>query len=118
MCLCGQSIFTHFKPSQWLATRFCYANSTNSCDTFQSKSDPKASASRPVVILHCSWNSLQGGVKSVYPTQLKSLMGRCNNTFMGSQQQDSHELMDTLVDALAEDLNRVQNKQCIQVSCY
>ena len=43
-------------------------------------------------------------------SQFKNAMGICNERFWGTNQQDTHEFITFLIDALHEDLNRVKNK--------
>jgi hypothetical protein len=53
------------------------------------------------------------GLNSYSPKLFKSIMGERNQTFEGYGQQDSHELLQTLLDGLHEDLNKGQ-KQYVQ----
>ena len=47
-------------------------------------------------------------------SQFKSAMGLCNDRFRGLNQQDTHEFVTFLIDALHEDLNHVKNKEYIK----
>lgn len=52
-----------------------------------------------------------GGVTSlITPREFKYTVGRHSSMFHGYQQQDSQEFLSWLLDALHEDLNRIQNK--------
>jgi hypothetical protein len=59
-------------------------------------------------LVHRMWN---GSGSSFAPRQFKDLIGERNQTFEGYGQQDSHELLSTLLDGLHEDLNRVKKKE-------
>lgn len=50
------------------------------------------------------------GANSFSPSAFKSTLGRIMPTFSGFGQQDSQEFLSFLVDALHEDLNRIQSK--------
>ncbi|GAB5371425.1 hypothetical protein AAMO2058_001578800 [Amorphochlora amoebiformis] len=51
----------------------------------------------------------------VAPRGIKSVMARKNPQFEGYQQQDSQELLMTLLDGLHEDLNRVKEKKYVTI---
>ncbi|KHN95134.1 ubiquitin carboxyl-terminal hydrolase [Metarhizium album ARSEF 1941] len=51
---------------------------------------------------------------SVSPRDFKSTVGRCRPTFSGWSQQDSQEFLGFLLDALQEDLSRIENKPYIE----
>ena len=60
---------------------------------------------------------MQGSVKFVSPIQLKRQVEGCNDMFAGFAQHDADELLNTLLDALSESVNRVKNKLSLEVSC-
>ena len=51
---------------------------------------------------------------SYAPSEFKLTMGERNTLFYGYGQQDSHELLQSLLDGLHEDLNRVRKKQYVE----
>jgi ubiquitin carboxyl-terminal hydrolase 4/11/15 len=53
---------------------------------------------------------LSGSHSSYAPRTFKHTIGRFNPTFLGYQQQDSHELIIFLLDGVHEDLNRIKKK--------
>ncbi|KAH7329234.1 hypothetical protein B0I35DRAFT_456639 [Stachybotrys elegans] len=54
------------------------------------------------------------GRGAVSPRDFKNTVGRCRSTFSGWGQQDSHEFLAFLLDALQEDLNRIKEKPYIE----
>ncbi|KAM3127810.1 hypothetical protein pb186bvf_020089 [Paramecium bursaria] len=54
-----------------------------------------------------------GTNQTVSPSQLKNIIGRFAQQFVGYGQQDSQELLSFLLDGLHEDLNKVKNKPII-----
>jgi len=59
-------------------------------------------------VLNGIYNS--DGSTTFSPKGFKNMLGKANSLFSGYGQQDSQEFVSWLVDALHEDLNRVQNK--------
>ena len=51
----------------------------------------------------------------VSPWDVKRVAGKFQSTFMGNAQQDSQELISTILDALHEDLNRVHAKPYVEL---
>ena len=49
-------------------------------------------------------------MSSYAPREFKYTIGQRNPTFVGYGQQDSHELLQSLLDGLHEDLNRIRNR--------
>jgi ubiquitin carboxyl-terminal hydrolase 4/11/15 len=49
------------------------------------------------------------------PSTLKSIIGEKNTMFQGYQQHDSQELLNSLLDSLHEDLNRVYKKPYVEL---
>ncbi|KAI8912490.1 hypothetical protein EDD86DRAFT_245388 [Gorgonomyces haynaldii] len=60
------------------------------------------------------WNSKNDRSSSFAPRQFKYVMGELNSTFQGYGQQDSHELLSSLLDGLHEDLNRIKKKEYLE----
>lgn len=58
--------------------------------------------------------SVYESVQSFSPRTFKSTLGRCQPLFSSYGQQDSQEFLSFLVDALHEDLNRIQKKPYIE----
>jgi len=56
-----------------------------------------------------------GHESSIAPSDVKKAVGQINNQFSGYNQNDSQELISTLLDALHEDQNRVINKPYIEL---
>jgi ubiquitin carboxyl-terminal hydrolase 4/11/15 len=54
------------------------------------------------------------GRGSVSPREFKTTVGRCRSTFSGWGQQDSQEFLGFLLDALQEDLSRIEKKPYIE----
>ncbi|KAJ3025872.1 ubiquitin carboxyl-terminal hydrolase, partial [Rhizophlyctis rosea] len=52
---------------------------------------------------------------SIQPRLFKNTIGRFNSMFQGYGQQDSQELLQSLLDGLHEDLNRIKKKPYIEV---
>ena len=48
---------------------------------------------------------------ALYPDKLLNAVSRFNSDFRGRRQHDAHELLNTLLDGLHEDLNRVRGKK-------
>lgn len=60
--------------------------------------------------------SLQGNIRAVTPEKVHLRAAKVDSMFYNFKQQDSHELVVTWLDALAEDLNRNKKKTYSQVS--
>ncbi|KAJ3268581.1 Ubiquitin carboxyl-terminal hydrolase 15 [Terramyces sp. JEL0728] len=61
-------------------------------------------------LVHNMW-----GPNQSYPPRLfKRTIGERNPTFVGYGQQDSHELLQSLLDGLHEDLNRIKKKEYVE----
>ena len=65
--------------------------------------------------LHQMWNKAECGThsweKTVFsPDALKKAIGKKNELFKGTQQNDTNEFLQFLLDQLHEDLNRVKEK--------
>ncbi|KFA74953.1 hypothetical protein S40288_02221, partial [Stachybotrys chartarum IBT 40288] len=56
----------------------------------------------------------EAGKGSVAPRNFKHTVGSCRATFQGWAQHDSHEFLAFLLDALQEDLNRIEKKPYIE----
>lgn len=56
-----------------------------------------------------------GNEQSIAPSDVKRAVGQINTQFSGYAQNDSQELISTLLDALHEDQNRVKNKPYIEL---
>ncbi|KAJ3052911.1 Ubiquitin carboxyl-terminal hydrolase 15 [Rhizophlyctis rosea] len=54
------------------------------------------------------------GPKAFSPYKFKSTIGKFNSMFQGYGQQDSQELLNSLLDGLHEDLNRIKKKPYIE----
>ncbi|KAH6565831.1 hypothetical protein BASA50_000052 [Batrachochytrium salamandrivorans] len=65
-------------------------------------------------LIHHLWRTGQDRPKSYSPREFKYTIGERNSTFQGYGQQDSHELLQSLLDGLHEDLNRIQKKEFVQ----
>lgn len=57
-----------------------------------------------------------GHESSIAPSDVKRAVGQINTQFSGYAQNDSQELISTLLDALHEDQNRVKNKPYIELA--
>jgi len=55
-------------------------------------------------------------VLSVNPTKFKRIIGRINETFRGSDQQDSQEFFNFLLDSLHEDTNMIIKKPILSIN--
>ncbi len=64
-------------------------------------------------LLHELWNKEND---TFSPTQLKKEIGKKNPMFKGSNQHDSQEFLNFLLDSLHEDLNRVYKKPYVEQS--
>lgn len=60
---------------------------------------------------------LQRDVGSVCPKGFKARIAQFAPQFSGYQQHDSQEFLAFLLDGLHEDINRIQEKPYIEVSC-
>lgn len=115
----------------------CYMNSALQClshttplaryflrdQIFKNELNPKnpmASQNNEITIhftkfLHQMWNKAESGSyswdKNVFsPDVLKKAIGKKNELFKGTQQNDTNEFLQFLLDQLHEDLNRVKDK--------
>lgn len=61
-------------------------------------------------LLHKLFDVTGGAATLVTPREFKYTIGRYSSMFHGYQQQDSQEFLSWLLDALHEDLNRIQDK--------
>lgn len=61
-------------------------------------------------LLHKLFDVTGGTITLVTPREFKYTIGRYSSMFHGYQQQDSQEFLSWLLDALHEDLNRIQEK--------
>lgn len=61
-------------------------------------------------LLHKLFDFTGGTTTLITPREFKYTIGRYSSMFHGYQQQDSQEFLSWLLDALHEDLNRIQNK--------
>ena len=60
------------------------------------------------------WNGMEYRPTSYAPRDFKMIIGERNSTFTGYGQQDSHELLQCLLDGLHEDLNRITKKPYVE----
>ncbi|KAL5033521.1 hypothetical protein BDV3_000498 [Batrachochytrium dendrobatidis] len=65
-------------------------------------------------LIHQLWRDDQERPRSFSPREFKHTIGELNPTFQGYGQQDSHELLQSLLDGLHEDLNRIINKEYVE----
>lgn len=59
-----------------------------------------------------------GKYTTMYPSELKSIIGQYAPQFAGYAQHDSQEFMSFLLDGLHEDLNRVKNKPYVEMKDF
>jgi ubiquitin C-terminal hydrolase len=59
---------------------------------------------------------LQGDSSAVNPSNLKRIISQDGHHFAGNYQQDSHELLEYILDKLHEDQNRVIKKPTVAVA--
>jgi ubiquitin carboxyl-terminal hydrolase 4/11/15 len=74
------------------------------------RDNPIGSGGRVVEAFADVVEHLSGGHTPYAPRNFKHTIGRFQPTFLGYQQQDSHELIIFLLDGVHEDLNRIKNK--------